>query len=236
MLFVREMPGDPREKMYYAALHLFTSKGFKETSILEIVEKARVSKTTFYQQFNGKEELLVNLCQQIAEEMIEEIEKAIQPEERITHKAYAGIHRYIEICTTQRKIARLLLVSSVGISQKLERFRRDAYQRMARLIFQKVHAYVPKEVSEDELRIVSQAMIGAINEVVVQSLMESDKDVDPEQLAQTLNQIVVGSFVNLSLKDGQRKSSRDRGSSESDKENQSQRNLQDMEGNRKGNE
>ncbi|WP_375162190.1 TetR family transcriptional regulator [Fictibacillus sp. WQ 8-8] len=34
--------------MLYAALHLFTSKGFKETSVLEIVETARVSKTTFY--------------------------------------------------------------------------------------------------------------------------------------------------------------------------------------------
>lgn len=199
MLFVEKMPDDAKEKIFFAGLDLFTSKGYKETSVLEVVEKARISKTTFYQHFSGKEELLVSLFQQLADEIVEEIEKSIQSEQRMTHKAYAGIHRYIEICTTQRKGSRLLLVSAVGVSQEVEMIRREAHQRLARLIFQTVQTTVPKEISEEEIRIVSQAMIGAINEVVVQSLVESREAVNREQMAQTLNQIVVGSFVNLSL-------------------------------------
>ncbi|HET7580047.1 MAG TPA: TetR/AcrR family transcriptional regulator [Bacillales bacterium] len=196
-----KMPNEARDKMLYAALCLFSTKGLKETSVLEIVERARVSKTTFYQHFKGKEELLVSLCRQLAEEIIEEIERAIEPEQSITAKAYAGICRYIKICTTRKMASHLLLVSSVGISGAVENIRRDAHQRLARLIFQTVHKAVSTQVSDQEIRIVSQAMIGAINEVVVQSLMESDREIRYEQLARTLNQIVVGSFVNLVSKE-----------------------------------
>lgn len=198
LLFVEKMPEDARKKMFYAALELFTGNGFKETSVLEIVEKARVSKTTFYQHFSGKEALLVSLFQRLADEIVEEIERAIQPEQRISEKAHAGIHRYIEICTKKRKVSRLLLVSAVGVCQEVEHIRREAHHRLARLIFHTVHDVVPEEIPEEELRIVSQAMIGAINEVVVQSLMESDESVNHERLAETLNRLVAGSFINLS--------------------------------------
>ncbi|WP_141201604.1 TetR/AcrR family transcriptional regulator [Paludifilum halophilum] len=195
-----KLPIEARDKMLYAALHLFTSKGFKETSILEIVEQAHVSKTTFYHSFKSKEDLLVALCKQLAEEIISEVETAVQPEKKMAYKAYTGIRRYIEICITRSTVAQLLLVASVGVSQAVEEVRREAHQRFAELIYQTVQAQIPDSVSDEEIRVVSQAMVGAINEVVVQNLMESDQDVDLDRLARLLNRIVVGSFVNLSLK------------------------------------
>ena len=38
LLFAKRMPKDARQKLLYVALRLFTDKGFKETSILEMVE------------------------------------------------------------------------------------------------------------------------------------------------------------------------------------------------------
>ncbi|WP_244527525.1 TetR/AcrR family transcriptional regulator [Lihuaxuella thermophila] len=195
------MPKEARDKMLYAALHLFTTKGFKETSILEIVEQARVSKTTFYQYFKSKEELLVSLFQQLAEEIIKAVESAVQQEKKVTYKAYAGIRRYIEICVDRSTVAQLLLVESVGVSQAVEKVRREAHRRLADLIYQIVKNVIPASVSTEEVRIVSQAMVGAINEVVVQNLFESGQDVQIDGLARLLNRIVVGSYVNLSLKD-----------------------------------
>lgn len=201
MLFVTEMPKEARDKMLYAALHLFTTKGFKETSILEIVEQARVSKTTFYQYFKSKEELLVSLFQQLAEEMIEAVENAVQQEKKVTYKAYAGIRRYIEICVDRSPVAQLLLVESVGVSQAVEKVRREALRRLADLIYQIVKNAIPDSVPAEEVRVVSQAMVGAINEVVVQNLFESGQDIHIDRLARLLNRIVVGAYVNLSLKD-----------------------------------
>jgi AcrR family transcriptional regulator len=199
MLFVNEMPNEAREKLVYAGLNLFTSKGFKETSVLDIVEHARVSKTTFYQHFITKEELLVSLCKRLIEEIIQSVEKAVDEEKKVAYKAYAGIRRYIEICMTRKNAARLLLIISGGVSQETALVRREAIRKFADLIFQTVHRVIPNETPEGQLRTVSQAMVGAINEVVLESLNEERVTIDYDELAHLLNRIVVGSFTQVAL-------------------------------------
>ncbi|HET6872776.1 MAG TPA: TetR/AcrR family transcriptional regulator [Sporolactobacillaceae bacterium] len=197
MLFVNEMPSEAREKMVYASLYLFTSKGFKETSVLDIVEQARVSKTTFYNHFTTKEDLLVSLCRQLIEEMIQSVKEAVAQEKKVTYKAYAGIRRYIEICMTRKHAARLLLIISGGISQETAQVRREAIHQFAELIFETVQSILPNESVDQSFRTVSKAMVGAINEVVLERLITEDSTKDLDELAHLLNRIVVGAFSQL---------------------------------------
>lgn len=199
MLFVNEMPSGAREKMIYSGLNLFTSKGFKETSVLDIVENARVSKTTFYQHFATKEDLLVGLCKQLIEEMIQSVEEAVAEEKKVAYKAYAGIRRYIEICMTRKDAARLLLIISGGVSQETALVRREAIHKFADLIFETVQSVLPNQVLGEPLRTVSEAMVGAINEVVLERLMEGNVAENYDDLAHLLNRIVVGSFTQVAL-------------------------------------
>ncbi|HSU78948.1 MAG TPA: TetR/AcrR family transcriptional regulator [Candidatus Angelobacter sp.] len=199
MLFVNEMPSGAREKMIYSGLNLFTSKGFKETSVLDIVENARVSKTTFYQHFATKEDLLVGLCKQLIEEMIQSVEEAVTEEKKVAYKAYAGIRRYIEICMTRKDAARLLLIISGGVSQETALVRREAIHKFADLIFETVQSVLPNQVLGEPLRTVSEAMVGAINEVVLERLMEGNVAENYDDLAHLLNRIVVGSFTQVAL-------------------------------------
>ncbi|MFC4802728.1 TetR/AcrR family transcriptional regulator [Neobacillus sp. GCM10023253] len=198
MLFVTEMPKEAKEKILYSSLVLFTNEGYKNTSVLDIVEMARVSKTTFYQHFNSKEELLASLFDVVATEILQEVSLAIDKETRTAYKAYVGIRRYIEICFTDVKVANLMLVESVGVSQDVEMARSEAHRRFAQLMFQTVRGYLPETASETELHIVSQAMIGAINEVVVQNYKgKDDSPYHYDDLARLLNRIVIAAFVNL---------------------------------------
>ena len=199
MLFVTEMPTEAKDKLLYAALHLFTTKGFKETSILEVVEQARVSKTTFYRFFRNKEELLVHLFELLANEVLKEVEEAVRQEVQIAYKGYAGIRRYIEICVTRSTVAKLLLVESVGVSKAVENMRRKAHLRFAKLIDRIVQEILPATKQNLDARIISQAMVGAINEVVIQNLFQSEETVDLDRLARLLNRILVSSYVNFSV-------------------------------------
>ena len=198
MLLMKELPKKAKDKIFYSALKLFATKGFKNTSVLEIVESAHVSKTTFYQQFSSKETLVVALCQDLIEEIALEIKRAAMQELRVGYKAYAGILRYLEICFTNPSIAHFILLESVGISDEVEIVRREAMQNFADLIFIFAHQEFPEQVREEEIRIVSQAMVGAINEVVVRNVKEENRDLDIEELARLLNRLVIGAFVNLS--------------------------------------
>ena len=71
-----------------AAIELFAQKGFSETTMIEISKKAGVSKSSVYQYFNNKKQILVSLLekiwQQLADEMIELADDAIlDPLEKI---------------------------------------------------------------------------------------------------------------------------------------------------------
>jgi len=198
MLFLKEMPMEAKEKILYSGLFLFTNEGLKNTSVLDIVEMARVSKTTFYQNFSSKEELMAELLDVVASEILDEVRRANEQEPRNAYKAYVGIRRYIEICFTDIKAANLMLVESVGVSKEVEKVRNEVHRRFAQLIFQTVQGLLPERVSASDMRIVSQAMVGAINEVVVQNYYdESGKQVNFDDLARLLNRIVIGAFVNL---------------------------------------
>ncbi len=48
-----------RHEIYGASLKLFLSKGFQETSLREIAEEAGIGKSTFYDYFQNKDEILV---------------------------------------------------------------------------------------------------------------------------------------------------------------------------------
>ncbi len=198
MLFITEMPKEAKEKILFAGLVLFTNEGFKNTSVLDIVELARVSKTTFYQHFTSKEQLMAHLFAVLAAEIMEEVKLAVSNEHRTAYKAYAGIHRYIEICFTNIKAASLVLVESVGVSPEVEKVRSEAHRRFAGMMFEMVQGLLPKTVLEQEIRIVSQAMVGAINEVVIQNYNdEGNGIVHFDELARLLNRMVIAAFVNL---------------------------------------
>ncbi|SDX03495.1 transcriptional regulator, TetR family [Marininema mesophilum] len=199
LLFTSAMPVKAREKILFAALELFTSHNYSDTTILEVVERARVSKTTFYQFFASKENLLTTLVEQLAGEILSEVQDAIEREEKIPHKGYAGIRRYIQLCTEREAVARFLLVSSVGFSTEVEEVRRNAHIRFSHLIYQTAQRGMPQSVSDTAIRVVARGMVGAVNEVVIQQIADTDNKMDIDELARLLNRIVVDSFTMLAL-------------------------------------
>ena len=48
-----------RREIFHAAKHLFVEKGFNETSMREIAEVAGVGKSTIYDYFSSKDEVLI---------------------------------------------------------------------------------------------------------------------------------------------------------------------------------
>lgn len=202
MLFVTEMPIEAREKLLYAGLKLFTEAGYQKTSVLEIVENARVSKTTFYQHFKSKEDIMVALFEQLGNEMAEEVKRAISQEERVTYKAFAGISRYIRICFENREVAKILLVESVGVSRNVELVRKKSHQVFATLILQTVETELPTTVSQTEMKIVAQAMVGAINEVIMLNFFDQkESTLSFEEISRLLNRIVISAFVHLGMQE-----------------------------------
>ena len=54
-------------------------RGYRDTTIADIVRHARTSKRTFYQELDGKEECFVELLRTAIEDMIIQIKDAVDP-------------------------------------------------------------------------------------------------------------------------------------------------------------
>lgn len=68
-----------RESLLNAAAALFAERGFSETTVDQIADRAEVSKVTFYGYFKAKEELLTALHNRVLEQALELVN---QPEQR----------------------------------------------------------------------------------------------------------------------------------------------------------
>jgi AcrR family transcriptional regulator len=57
-----------------------TERGYRDTTVADIVRHARTSKRTFYEQFASKEECLIELLRRNNEDLIANIRNAVDPE------------------------------------------------------------------------------------------------------------------------------------------------------------
>jgi AcrR family transcriptional regulator len=180
-------------RLLMAALELFDEKGYNEVSIQEIVERAHVSKSTFYKFYTNKENILIDLFRKIADEVFAVIDRAMDKEERKANKSLAGIRTYIEICLQNERIARLFLIESAGMSSELEQVRREAHERFAKIIQTKVEPYLTDDKSPEDVLILARGIVGAVNEVVVTEL-KTLEGAGVGRLAKILQHMMIRSF------------------------------------------
>ncbi|MBA4494504.1 TetR/AcrR family transcriptional regulator [Paenactinomyces guangxiensis] len=172
---------DQQTRLLTASLKAFTENGYLETSVQDIVTIARTSKTTFYKYYKNKDALLIHLFQLVATALIETVEVTLKSYPPTSERTYQGIKTYIDTCFRYRDIAKLLMVDTVGLCPELESRRLDVYDHFAR-IFQRELSCSPDQTESiaREKWVLSHAMVGAVNQIVIQSVML--KNLPPTEL------------------------------------------------------
>lgn len=64
-----------RKEIFHASVHLFLSKGFNETSMREIAEAAGIGKSTLYDYFPSKDDILLSFVEDELQTLTEEVNK-----------------------------------------------------------------------------------------------------------------------------------------------------------------
>ncbi|MGB9358163.1 MAG: TetR/AcrR family transcriptional regulator [Acidimicrobiia bacterium] len=76
-----------KDQLFDAAAHLFREYGYAETSHADISAEADIGRTTFYEHFASKEDLLVQLVQRdlpvLIDEILSDIESGLPPDVRL---------------------------------------------------------------------------------------------------------------------------------------------------------
>lgn len=170
-----------RRRILDAVAQCFAERGYHDTSVDQVVSRARTSKSAFYACFASKETAFAALLEREGERLLHAVEQAVTAETDPRKRARAGITTFVTDCATHRDTARILLVESVGISPAIEERRRAVHSRFAGLIRAQAEEARAAGIhaANVDLEVLAFALVGAVNEAVVHLLETGGTDPAP---------------------------------------------------------
>ena len=96
-----------------AARHLFEEKGFENTSIEEITEKADVAKGTFFNYFTSKDSLMTGISEEEVEDILFYVEEELADTEGSVKKIRLVMKRLLEDAIPYLHLTGRIMFSSI---------------------------------------------------------------------------------------------------------------------------
>lgn len=158
-----------RERILDAALNIFSTRGYHDTRMDEIVQEAGTSKGSIYFHFPNKEKLFIALVDQFADLIERRAREAIAQEKQGMARVQAALKAVLDTFGKYRRPAKILLVQAVGLGSVFEKKRLEVTDRFATLI----KTYLDESIATGDIvpvdtEVVAHAWMGAIYNVVIQ--------------------------------------------------------------------
>lgn len=158
-----------RERLMEAGLDLYGTVGYAATSIERICTAAAVSTRNFYEEFGGREALLLALHDRVLQRALLAVADALgaTADAPIGQRIEAGFRAYVQTTAGDPRWARLAYVEVIGVSSAVEHNRAAWRARWADLLVAKAHRAVAHgEAVPRDYSLTAIAVVGAVNELV----------------------------------------------------------------------
>jgi len=116
-----------------AGLELFGTVGYAGTSIRAVSAAASLNSRYFYESFRDREDLLYSVYERIVVGIYTRASEAVAKETTLEAQARAGLQAGWLAVTEDRRKARIVAIEVVGVSERLERLRRETRHALAQL-------------------------------------------------------------------------------------------------------
>jgi AcrR family transcriptional regulator len=102
-----------RERLIAGLAEAVAEKGYGGTTIADITRHAAVSRRTFYEHFDGKDECFVAAFDTVTAQLRERVEEAYKGEDEWTDAIRAGIDAMLTFLASEPNLARLAMVEAL---------------------------------------------------------------------------------------------------------------------------
>ena len=181
-----------RERLIAAAARVFARRGYAAASSESIARDAGMSKATFYEHFDNREDCIVALFDAAAATVMEAMVVAAtaagsDPEQRMR----AGVHAVLATMAEQRDAARTFLVEIVGAGERAIA-RRDAIVAAFAEVLDRENAEAARRglAARTPSRDDAYAVVGAIAELSSRQLRRGEP-ADPRELEPVVDRLIV---------------------------------------------
>ena len=99
-----------RESILTAMIRVVGSKGYKETSVADVIEEAGTSRTTFYKYFDDKHDCFLAAYDMLVEQVFAEVVAHCDGEQTWLQRVEAGLATIVRLFALDPKLARTAVV------------------------------------------------------------------------------------------------------------------------------
>ena len=164
-----EVLASQRARMLEAMAHAVAAKGYAATTVADVVGGAGVSRKTFYEHFQDKEDCFLAAFDVGVGVLVNAVERAtLEATGEWRNHIRAGVRAYLSTLAAVPDFARTFLIEVLAAGPRALERRADVHARFAhvlRTLHETYRADHPDEIPElpDEAFI---AVVGAVNELV----------------------------------------------------------------------
>ena len=160
-----------RGRLVEAAMHVFGTRSFGDARVADVLERAAISRKTFYEQFADKEACFMAAYDAASVRVRDAVLVASRDQNGRDGAVRAGIDALLEFLAAEPELARLLVVEVTGAGPSALRRRAEAVRNFAAML---------AGTDEEHAPLAAQVAAGGIWEVVHAWVLEGRAEQLPE--------------------------------------------------------
>ena len=173
-----------REKILKAAISAFAQKGYHDTSISKIINKAGIARGTFYLYFENKRQIFDSILENLIVEIDRCIKKIEIGRERQNplEQLKDNLRRIFTLFVENPELSKILLRHAAGLDKESDQKITEFYNNIADKIGDALKLGIKMELIRGcNPRITSFLILGSIKELIehVTLTMKSKSDINP---------------------------------------------------------
>ena len=158
-----------RARLLEAGLEVFGTEGYAGSSVRSLSAAASMNSRYFYESFTSREDLLYHVYLDIVSGIAIDAADALADEQTIEGQARSALRAGWTALTEDPRKARIVALEVVGVSDRLERLRRDTRHALAEITVTRALAVADADI---QLRLdpvlTSRFLIGGVVEILTE--------------------------------------------------------------------
>lgn len=123
-----------RRQILEAMVRIVGKKGYKETSVADVIAEADVSRTTFYKHFEDKHECFLAAYDMATERILAEVIASCDAERDWLERVRTGLKTIVEMFALDPELARTAIVEVAGAGADARQRHWDAITRLTEFL------------------------------------------------------------------------------------------------------
>ena len=163
-----------RERIVASVIEVVSSTGYAGLTVKDVIERAGVSRRTFYEHFSNKEDVFLAAYDSVVEQLLGEVRLAYAGGRNWPERVAQGLSTFLELLAAQPALAHVCIVEVLAAGP-------DALGRRARAIEAFCNLVRPEATSARPVPLLAaEVVVGGIYEIVFAHVSRGEAAALPE--------------------------------------------------------